>query len=248
MTTLAVLRTGTALHFEGKVTFGDLLTSASVLLAALTLYFSFRQDRVQRRREAADAVRTAAADALAKLERYAGFPAAVAEGAQALVVETSQRLTKPQVMDDVTDARDYLWAELTKVWQEARAAQRAEGIEFAHVKLFGRRPDAYSGIEETIRQLDESALRCFRKLLEAAQNTVINYTGRNRKNYQSAVLGNELRSCLMVYEEALADDSARILIPMRLRLEAVIKGTDRQVVDRGWQASAGKTRQSDDGQ
>jgi len=235
MITLAVARTGASLYFNGEVTFGDLLTSASVLAAALTLYFSFWQDRIQRSRDVADSVRTAAADALAKLDRYAHLPEAVAESAQNLAVETSQRLAQPQKQNDVADARDYLWAGLTKDWQEARSAQRAEGIELAHVKLFGHRPDAYRGVAETIRELDEGARKCFDDLQNKSQEAVMSYFGKDRSNYQSAVLGNELRNCLTTYSNAVRENARQVLTPVRRRLEAVISGSDEQVIDRAWQ-------------
>jgi hypothetical protein len=49
-----------SLHFNGTVKFGDLLTSASVLVAAVTVFVSLRNARLQRRRDLADEVRTAA--------------------------------------------------------------------------------------------------------------------------------------------------------------------------------------------
>jgi hypothetical protein len=225
------------LFFDGQVTLGDLLTSASVLVAALTLYVSFWQARVQRQGDVADAVRTAAADALAKLDRYARLPEAVAESAQSLVVETSQKLAGPRTGQDVGDARDYVWAGLMREWQEARALQRAEGIELAHVKLFGHRPDAYLGVAESITELDRGALKCFDDLLNAAQSAVASYAGKDRTHYQPAQLGNELRRCLVQYTDALAQSAGQALRPVRTRLEAIISGTDKQVTDRTWQPS-----------
>ena len=244
MMTLVSGRAAASLNFNGEVTFGDLLTSASVLVAALTLYFSFWQDRIQRRRDVADAIRTAAADALAKLERYARLPESVADSAQTLAVETSQMLAKLPTSNDVESARDYLWAGLSKNWQEARAAQRAEDIELAHVKLFGRRPDAYRGIAETISRLDELALKRFDALLKVSQEAVSLYAGEDRVHYQSAELGNELREFLMMYVEAIQKDSRVVLDPVRGRLQAVIGGTDKQVMNRAWQASIEDVRHS----
>jgi hypothetical protein len=235
-------RTAAAPYFNGEVTFGDVLTSTSVLVAALTLYFSFWQDRIQRRRDVADAIRTAAADALAKLERYARLPESIADKAQTLAVETSQMLAKPPASNDVESARDYLWAGLSKNWQEVRAAQREENIELAHVKLFGRRPDAYHGIAETISQLDEVAFKRFDSLLNMSQEAVSFYVGKDRAHYHSAELGNELREFLMIYVEAIQKDSRIVLEPVRRRLLAVIGGTDKQVMDRAWQASVDDVR------
>lgn len=221
-----------SLSFNGQVNFGDLLTSASVLVAALTLYVSFWQARLQRRRDLADAVRTAAAEALAKLNRYAHLPKSVAESAQTIVVEASQKLAQPRRPGDVGEARDYLWAGLMKEWQETRRAQREEGIELAHVKLFGHRPDAYHGVEESIIELDKGALNCFDELLIATQQAINRYEGKNRINYQPAQLGNELRSCLTKYERALDENAGKALEFVSSRLLAIIGGTDEQVVDR----------------
>src|SRR5215472_3358588 len=125
------------LHFNGEVNFGDLLTSASVLLAAITLSWSFWQARRQERRALADAIRTAAADALAKIDRYARWPLALTEKSQVLAVEVSQKVAASGAQDDIKRARDDLWEGLSKNWQEIRAAQRDESIELVHVRLLG---------------------------------------------------------------------------------------------------------------
>lgn len=221
------------MHFNGEVTFGDVLTSATVLLAALTLYLGFWQARVQRQREIADVIRTAAADALAKLDRYARLPGSLTERAQDLVVEASGKIARASKPDDIRKARDYLWAELTKDWQEVRAAQRSEEIELSHVKLLGRRPEAYRDITEAIGQLDTGTWECFRDLLEAAQDEVL--TCGRENNHQAAVIGNSLRSCLVSYEVALIENSERALAAVHTRLQAVISGSDKQVTDRKWE-------------
>jgi hypothetical protein len=239
-----------SLHFNGAVKFGELLTSASVLVAAGTLYVSLRNARLQRRRDLADAVRTAAAEALAKLDRYARLPKAVAESAQTLVVETSRKLAKRSRKlakhispGDVGEARDYLYAGLMAEWQEARATQRAEGIELAHVKLFGHRPDAYRGVAESIIELDSGALSAFDELLDAVQDAVGRYEGKDRTHYQPAELGNELRDCLGQYEGALDENARQALKFVSTRLQAIIGATDKQVIDRTWQTEPSDQRE-----
>ncbi|MEU4690374.1 hypothetical protein [Actinoplanes sp. NPDC023714] len=224
------------MRFNGEVTFGNLLTSATVIVAALTLFLSLRQARLQRRREIADAVRTAAADALAKLERYARLPGAVADRVQGLIIETTRMLgAKPQV-DDLRKARDHLWSGLLREWQEARTAQRAEEVELAHVRLLGRRPDAYDGVADSVAALDEGALRCFEELLEAAQGAIRRYE-RDRARYWAEDLGNELRAELARYRQALESNADQCLATVRHRLRAVVAGEDAQVVDRTWHAT-----------
>jgi hypothetical protein len=168
--------------------------------------------------------------------RTGRLPKSVAESAQTLVVETSQKLAQPRSPGDVGEARDYMWTGLMKEWQEARATQRAEGIELAHVKLFGHRPDAYRGVAESIIKLDNGALKCFDELLDAAQDAVGGYEGENRTHYQPAQLGNELRRCLVKFENALDENARQALKFVSTRLQAIISGTGEQVIDRMWKA------------
>ena len=131
-----------------------------------------------------------------------------------------------------------------KEWQEARATQRAEGIELAHVKLFGYRPDAYRGVAESIIGLDSGALECFYELLDAVQDAVGIYEGKDRTHYQPAQLGNELRECLGKYEDALDENAKQALKSVSTRLQAIISGTDKQVIDRTWQTETPDQKES----
>jgi hypothetical protein len=234
MPTALLAMFATQLRLDEEVAVGDLLTSLSILVAAVTLYVSLRQARKQRQREVADSVRAAAADALARLNRYARLPELVADSAQTIAVETSRKIAQPPAKGDVEDARDYLWMKLLLQWQNARTAQRAEGVELVHVKLLGYRPDAYEGIEKAIEELDQGAMHCFNVLLERSQAAVLEWDGVDRQTYQSAKLGNELRKRLFDYKKELGLNAAEILSEVDARLNAIITGKDEDVIDRSW--------------
>jgi hypothetical protein len=232
MVTAAGASAAGLLHFNGEVRFGDLLTAASILVAALTLYISFWQARLQQRRDLADAIRTAAADALAKLDRYARIPEVLTESAQDLAVEVSRMIVGSSAIGDVEKARDHAWSELSKDWQAVRAAQRAEGVELAHVRLLGSRPDAYHGVAESIRELDRRAFECFEELQKSVQDKTLGYSGKGRSAH-TAQVGDALRACLEEYGDAITRNSESALASVRVRLRMVIGGTDREVVNRG---------------
>lgn len=234
-----------SLTFNGTVSFGDLLTSASVLVAALTLYLSFAQSRVQRRRDVADAVRTAAADMLATLERYALLPKALSEHAQGLVVSVSQMVAGSSEPVEVEHARDSLWTGLIEAWETTRSAQHAEGVEKAHVRLYGHRPDAYDGVAHAIGSLDASAAACFDALLTSSQRVMTGYIRKDRTSIHSAQVGNELRRCLQQYDNDLEAAAAATLGSVRIRLQAIIAADDGQAADRAWRPNPLSGQESD---
>lgn len=223
-----------ALSFDNQISFGDLLTSISVLIAALTVYVSFAQARTQQLRTVGDTVRTAAADALAALERYALLPKALSEHAQSLVVSVSQDVANATTTSKVNEARDRLWQGLTEAWETTRSAQRAEGVEKAHVRLYGHRPDAYDGVAAAIRNLDDDALVGFNALLLSSQQVVASYQSQDRALVQPAQVGNDLRDCLQQYDRSLEQGAESALSAVRSRLQAIIAADDKQVTDREW--------------
>jgi hypothetical protein len=227
------------LRLDGQVDVGDLLTAVSVLVAAGALYVSLRQARKQRQHEVADSVRTAAADVLARLDRYAHLPQMVADGAEVIAVEASRLLTSTPIEGDVEQARDYLWMKLAAQWEVARTAQRDEEIELIHVKLLGYRPDDYLGVKEAIANLNQGALRCFEDFLDRSQRALLAWDGVDRQGYQSAALGDELRCCASDYREALASHAAEALLNINSRLAAVIAAEDEDVIDRTWRPPDG---------
>lgn len=57
-------------EFKREITIGDMLTSASILLSIFALLLSWSQSRALEKREQANEVRNAAAETLAKFERW----------------------------------------------------------------------------------------------------------------------------------------------------------------------------------
>lgn len=227
------LTVASGLSFDGSVSFGDLLTTASVLLAALTLYLSAAQNRAQTRRAAADSVRTAAADALATLQRYALLPQMISENAESLVVSVSRKVVPAAEDGSLSEPRDDLWQGLTTAWEASRAAQRAEGVEKAHVRLYGYRPDAYEGVALAISRLDSNSRRCFYKLRDDSQQVVLDYANATTEIF-SAEVGNSLRSCLNDFNTSLTAGSETVLADVRARLETIISADDKHVTSRSW--------------
>lgn len=215
---------------------GDLLTSVSVLIAGATLSYGWWKDRSLRRREQADAARTAAAQALAKLERWVEIAQSFEQDIQGLLVETTQ------VVDEshgdsrgLEKGRDHLFLGLNEAWRKLSEEQRALEIESSAVELYGRRPDAYDRFKETLAALKNRAETGFAWVRDIdTQGTILGYEKKHPGPYQPATLGNELRSIVGAYAKAIKGDLAVTLDVAERYLSAIIRASDVQVLDRSW--------------
>jgi len=219
-----------ALTFDSTLKFGDLLTSLSVLLSAGALLYAWTKDRALRRREQANVVRTAAAEALAKLTRWSQLPISLGDNVQDLMIETSEVLAETS---NVGKARDYLWKGLNAARRIVAEQQRKEDIESASVGLYGRRPEAYEWFERTLKTLRHATDDAFSQLEEQTQERVLAYETK-LDDSQPAFLGDDLRRSVSEYERKLEEDLSTVLSDARARLGAVISATDEQVLDREW--------------
>ncbi len=220
------------------VKFGDLLTSVSVLIAALTLSYGWWKDRSLRRRERADAVRTAAAHAFAKLEHWVDLAESFGDQIQGLLVETTHVVDSHGDRPDFERGRDYLWGELHTAWWKLSEELRALEMESAAVDLFGRGADAYDRFQQILAALKDRADAAFAKLRDDTQDKVLTYDQRYPGRYERAKLGNELRGVVKAYEDALKSDLTAKLAAAEAYLSAIIQASDAQVLDRSWRPTA----------
>lgn len=163
---------GFALAVDSTVKISDLLTSISVLVAGLALTYAVTKDRILRKRQQADAVRTAAAEALVKLERWAELSRSLGTNIQALLIEASELLGTSR---DVGVARDYLWKGLNGTQRDLASEQRNLDIESAFVRLYGHRPETYASLQTVLQDLRKYQHACFAWLLQATQERVLEF-------------------------------------------------------------------------
>lgn len=79
------------LTFDRTIALKDILTSLSILVSIAALLFAWGQDRQIREREQADRIRAAAAETLAKVERWEELSLWFFQDIQPLYVETSEK-------------------------------------------------------------------------------------------------------------------------------------------------------------
>ena len=183
------------LTVDRTISFGHLLTSVSIMISIVALLYGWSKDIGQRRVEQADEIRNAAAQALAKVQRWEELSLSLFEEIQPTLVATTEL-----VRDEGGEkAGDYLWREWYASRQRMRFRILEEEIETAYVGLYGYHPE--------VRQLFVTARDSLQKKEEAMFYGVTVRTDsivRNAKsgpNFQTAALGNKLRQVVGRYQE-----------------------------------------------
>jgi hypothetical protein len=216
-----------------EVKIGDLITAGSFLIGSLTLVYSLVKDRRLRRREYADRIRRSAADTLAAIERWREIALQHFHDAQPLLTDADAILVKNQ---DVELTRDSLWRSLVALESQTSARVLSEKLEGAYSGLYGYDPSVhaiYSASVERLRQEFEAAHLAH---LELTQRQVLGMSGQPQP-YESAVLGNRLRSAARHVTQTFLKQAELAVAPLRTKMLGLIQASDDAIVKKHVQSS-----------
>lgn len=202
-----------------SVTVGDILTSLSILIAALTLGYQLSKDRQDARRQQANEVRTASAKTLSSLERWAEISLYFFDQIQPLFVETSQ------MMQDRAKARDFLYKKL----QEAHAAvyQKIldEKVIASYVEMYKFNPAFKPYFEQALNSMELQDNATFNDYLRSLQDEIFS-AEYDPQTYEAAVVGNSLRKVTSAYHARYKAELRKILDPVDGFLSGLISRPD----------------------
>jgi hypothetical protein len=215
---------------DRRVTVGEILTSLTILFSVLTLTLSLYQDRAKERKEHADRVRAAAAEALARLERWhelSAYP-----NFDQVFVETGESLAET---GDARRARDVLWKGLVRRQAEIDALIAEEKVEVVPAEVYSYNPGLHEVFNCTLRRLKTARRDAFDKLLADAQAKVAR--GRPQGPEQAGALAAELRAARAAYQDDL---QARVGPALRavhgILMGEIISREDDEVAERRFTA------------
>jgi len=216
------------MQFDATLKIGDLLTSASVLVAATALIVAWWKDRSLRRRELADKIRRAAGNTLARLERWQEIVLALFDDAQPLFVEVAQDLVGKY---DVTAARDKVWRELNRLRLALRRELRSEEIETAYVDLYTYHPAARDNFRDAIRTIRLAEEKAFRGFLQGTQDAILSFEGKEAA-YETAELGNRLRETATDWKATFDLAIEQATMPLQAFLVSIMWQSDGETLRR----------------
>lgn len=214
------------LTFDKTIKAGDLLTSVTVVIAAITLVATLDRERVAREREQATHVRQASASAISKLDRWQALQQTRFDDSHLLAVELSERFAaKP----DAVTTRDALWRSVMEARSKVQRQIVDEQLGSAYTDLLAYLPTArskYMSAFQQLAKLEESTTGAFLLAAEKA----IRASPTDVRRLQTSELGNELRAASNSAGDQLRSQADDALRPLRTYLLNVISLTDAELL------------------
>jgi len=215
-----------ALQFDPTIKASDILTSVTVLVSVVALVLSFAKDRAGRATEQADRVRSAAASAIVKLDRWQSVEASMYQELQPAFVELSEALAETY---DVVAVRDRFWREVNQHRTQIARQILEEQLGAAYMDVISHFPAVRTRYVEAFAQLavvEDSVVQAF---LARAESDILDFEGKEA-TYQTAMLGNALRAEAARSVEELHNQSESVIRPVRDYLVSVIALSDGEIL------------------
>jgi hypothetical protein len=210
---------------------GDLLTSLTITLSALALFTTIERERSARLIEQASKVRASAANAIAKLDRWQSIQLSLYNELQPTFIEVSEGLVRDF---DIYKYRDLYWKKFTA--ERARVARQVldEQLGTAYADLLAHYPAARTQYTEAFARLSDVEVEVTTSFLEQTEASILSFREK-RNSYNSAQLGNALRSKADGHVAGMRTKFDATVAPTRNYLLGVIAMTDNELVTRSKQ-------------
>jgi hypothetical protein len=203
-----------------------------ILFSAIAFTYTFYKDRMLRRKEYADRIRTSAGTIIAKLERWKSLSLRFFEDIGPLLTETDLNLA---INRDFNRGRYDLWIGLEKA--RAISSQRIvdEQIEMAYKDLYGYDPNIENLFVRAVYELKNIDKDTYNRLRAETQNEIFELEakyGRNGNEIPAALLGNGLRMLCGIEEEKCETQMKKIIELFRKELLKLIIAKDKQIFEK----------------
>ena len=214
------------MRIDWTIRIGDILTSLTILVSVAALVITWTKDRETRETQQADIVRSAAASAITKLDRWQALQLSLYQELQPEYVITSEKLLDEY---NIIEVRDYLWKTISSKRNEIASKILEEEISTSYVDLLAHYPDARNQFLDMFKALKETEERISISFLEQSQQDVWDLEGK-QEIYTSAMLGNPLRMTGAKHKEIFSDKSSKLTAPVKAFLFDIIAKTNRDIL------------------
>jgi hypothetical protein len=213
------------IHLDPTYKVGDLVTSASVLIALIGFLYSWSKDRKLRTKEYADRVRAAAATTLAKIDRCESLFLSYFNFIQPVITEADDLIAKTH---NAVECRDFFWKQAIKTRLDILKQYDAEQIELSYAPLLPFRSDIYQIFRYAIDNAKQAEDHLFWETLGFFQVAILRMA--DDPDIYSAKLGNALRGVLAVQERTYKRDLGEKFADVRRFLQEIIGSSDKNLV------------------
>lgn len=215
-----------ALHIDWTIKVSDILTSVTLAVSVIALLLSLAKDRDTKVTEQANRVRTAAALAITKLDRWQALQLSLYQEMQPTFVELSELLAE---RFEVQYVRDQLWKQVNVVRTGIAQKVLDEQLGMAYSDLLSHFPAARGMFTEAFSKLSAIESEVTQNYLGASEQAILGLEGQ-RKVYTTPTLGNALRQAATSHSNEFRGKSEAVIAPVRDYLFRVISMPDSKII------------------
>lgn len=226
------------IEFEKKVNIGHMITVFSVIVSAVALLASWSESRQLYAREQADRVRAAAGRTLAGLERRHEIVLSLFQDLQPVFVKASEDFA---ASFDRVAVRDVLWREANAARATVERRLLDDNMQDAYVALYGYHPELRDLLRASIQEMRNREGRAFDEFVEQLQAEILTFES-SPATYQTAHLGNALRTVAARYRQCVTTLEEESVAPLEQFLTNLVLNPDEQIL-RGKEAGSSVHRQ-----
>lgn len=216
------------MNIVGEITFGNLLTAASVLISGTALAYSWRNDRHLRQLEYADRIRRAAGTTASVFDRWQALVQQFFDSVQPLIIEVDDLCEAGQA---TAAARHAL---VRGIYEQRAAAGRRiseERIETAYIDLYGYDPRVHALFLATVSRLREIDERGFAQLVAMAKGNLDQPAPEAAAAAARCGRVSLCEQCQAVHRERQAEADA-VVTAFHAQMLRLIRASDRQILGR----------------
>jgi hypothetical protein len=217
------------LNLDWTIKVSDVLTSVTIIVSVAALLLSLSKDRDVKVAEQANRVRTAAAIAISKLDRWQALQLSLYRELQPDFVELSEVLAEHY---DLQHVRDQLWKRVNATRTVIAQKVLDEQLGTAYSDLLAHFPAARRKLTEAFAQLSSVESGVNENYLGASEQAILALQGKE-KIYTTPTLGNALRKAATTHSNELRQSSEAVISPVREYLFHVISLPDSAIVGAG---------------
>ncbi len=206
---------------------GELLTSASVLIALLGFLYTWHKDRSLRTKEYADKVRAAAAMTLAKVDRCESLFLSFIHRIRPIFTEMNELL---QQTKSPYACRDQFWKQMIAIRLSIYEQFSEEQIEIAYAPLFAHQGEIYDLFKNAIEKAKQAEDNFFWDLMGECQKAILDLP--DQMQTVDPALSNKLLDISSYYHKQYAREFSLLLDEIRQFLRGMVTASDERIVSR----------------
>jgi len=215
------------LQFDRTIKAGDILTSLTIALSVIALVLSLAKDRASRTVDQGIKIRSAAANAIVKLDRWQTVQLSLYQDLQPSFVELSASLAQKY---EVIVVRDTFWRQVNAERTRISHQILEEQLGTAYLDILSHFPAARVKYVEAFAKLASVEDEVSNEFMGASERAILNLKGK-QTSYQTADLGNALRMQSLKSSSDLRTKSEEVIAPVRNYFLSVIALPDDKLIN-----------------